>query len=114
MCIFSLTSIKRLLQEIHDNVTDCPQLLSESTGLQLLNIEGVDTAALFTDFVDMDAFCGKRGCLFIYIHYFVGVNTFSYTAILPCGHLVTKYKYIHVKDIKQIHTKQHYNQETIK
>ena len=45
--------------------------------------------------------------LFIYIHYFERVNTFSYTAILPCGPLVTKY-YIHVKDIKQIHTGQQY------
>ena len=44
--------------------------------------------------------------LFIYIHYFESVNTFCYTAILPCGPLVTKYKYIHVKDIKQIHTGQ--------
>ena len=51
--------------------------------------------------------------LFIYIHYFERVNTFSYTAILPCGPLVTKF-YIHVKDIKQNHTGQQYNQETIK
>ena len=50
----------------------------------------------------------------IYLHYFDRVNTFSYTAILPCDPLVTKYTYMPVKDIKQTHTGQQYNQETIK
>ena len=37
----------------------------------------------------------------IHIHYFERVNTFSYTAILPCGPLLTKCKYIHVKHVRQ-------------
>ena len=46
----------------------------------------------FKSFEQRETKCADqlRG-LFIFIHYFERVNTFSYTAILPCGPLVTKY-----------------------
>ena len=42
--------------------------------------------------------------LFIYLHYFERVNTFSYTAILPYGPLITHIQsYTNVKTFKTIY-----------
>ena len=60
---FFISRIKQHLQEIQSHVTTCPQLLDESPGLQLLQIEGVDMTALFTDFDNIDAFCGESECV---------------------------------------------------